>query len=98
MRRTKKEPDKVQQVLDSLNDYIERREKLLEEENQALLEKGKQEFEAAITEKVAAFEQSEIEPVKAPSKGAAARLGRLSTLYRKTRGRLSRLLRRKFPM
>jgi hypothetical protein len=52
------EMDKISEIVTSLNQYIEKQEKRVEEENIALLENGRKEFEAAIEERKELFEKS----------------------------------------
>src|SRR5262249_31683090 len=50
--------NEISEILSSLNNYIEKQERLLEEKNSLLLEQGRKEFEAAIAERKARFEKA----------------------------------------
>lgn len=91
------ETDKTSEILASLSKYIEKQEKLLEEENEALLEQGRREFQAAIAERKIHFGKPGDTSVAKASQGGMVIKGLLSAVLlrgRKALRRLSRLLHR----
>jgi hypothetical protein len=90
------ETDKTSEILASLSRYIEKQEKLLEEENEALLEQAKREFQAATAERIMLFGKRGDTPVAEASQGRLK--GLLSAVLlrgRKALRVLSRVLHRK---
>ncbi len=57
-------PDKVSQILDSLREHIDEQKRLMDEENQRLLQKGKSAFTEALLNDILPQDRSSLHPAK----------------------------------